>query len=32
VAAATNGYTVPFIILLSLASFALVLNFSIKRP
>ena len=31
-AAATNGYTVPFIILLALASFALVLNFSIKRP
>ena len=31
-AAASGGYTVPFIILLALASFALVLNFSIKRP
>ena len=31
-AAASGGYTVPFIILLALASLALVLNFSIKRP
>lgn len=31
-ASASGGYTVPFIILLALASFALVLNFSIKRP
>ena len=31
-AAASGGYTVPFIILLALASFAFVLNFSIKRP
>ena len=30
--AASGGYTVPFIVLLCLASFALVLNFSIKRP
>ena len=30
--AASGGYTVPFIVLLSLASFALVLNFSNKRP
>lgn len=32
VAAASNGYTIPFVILLVLAFLALVLNFSIKRP
>ena len=30
--ASSGGYTVPFILLLSLASVALVLNFSIKKP
>ena len=29
---ASGGYTAPFILLLALASFALVLNFTIKRP
>lgn len=29
---ATGGYTVPFILLLSLSVFALILNLSIKRP
>ena len=28
----TGGYVVPFIVLLSLTGFALILNFSIKRP